>query len=113
MIKRLFAIGFIFTGVSVAWMVLAGATYTRTHTADSSLKSRVAQLWGAPQVQLPPHIATEEKIQRKVESTENGKKVEVSKKKYLCNVGLGDVGVHNQPRRDRRSRLQSHLQLVP
>ncbi len=76
MIKRLFAIGFIFIGVSVAWMVLAGATYTRTHTADSSLKSRVAQLWGAPQVQLPPHIATEEKIQRKVESTENGKKVE-------------------------------------
>ncbi len=76
MIKRLFAIGFIFGGVSVAWMILAGATSTRTHSADSSLKSRVSQLWGAPQAQLPPHISTEEKIRRKVESVENGNKVE-------------------------------------
>ncbi len=28
MIKRLLAIGFIFVCVSIAWMVLAGATYT-------------------------------------------------------------------------------------
>ncbi len=76
MIKRLFAIGFIFACVSVAWMILAGATSTRTNSADSSLKSRVSQLWGAPQAQLPPHIVTEEKIRRKVESVENGNKVE-------------------------------------
>ncbi len=76
MIKRLFAIGFIFACVSVAWMILAGATSTRTHSADSSLKSRVSQLWGAPQAQLPPQVATEEKIRRKIESVENGNKVE-------------------------------------
>ena len=76
MIKRLFAIGFIFVCVSIAWMILAGATSTRTNSADSSLKSRVSQLWGAPQAQLPPHIVTEEKIRRKVESVENGNKVE-------------------------------------
>jgi inner membrane protein involved in colicin E2 resistance len=56
MIKKLLAIGFIFISVSVAWMVLAGATSTRTHSADASLKSRVAQLWGAPQTQEPPAV---------------------------------------------------------
>ena len=76
MIKRLFAIGFIFACVSVAWMILAGATSSRTNSADSNLKSRVAQLWGAPQAQLPPQVATEEKIRRKIESVENGNKVE-------------------------------------
>ncbi len=76
MTKRLCAIGFIFVCVSVAWMILAGATSTRTHSADSSLKSRVSQLWGAPQAQLPPLVATEEKVRRKVESIENGTKIE-------------------------------------
>jgi len=76
MTKRLFAIGFIFGCVSVAWMILAGATSSRTHSADSSLKSRVSQLWGAPQAQLPPQVTTEEKVRRKVESIENGNKVE-------------------------------------
>ena len=76
MIKRLFAIGFIFACVSVAWMILAGATSSRTRSADSSLKSRVSQLWGAPQTQLPPLVGTEDKVRRRVESVENGVKVE-------------------------------------
>ena len=75
MIKRLFAIGFIFCCVSVAWFVLAGATSTRTNSADSSLKSRVAQLWGAPQTQLPPSIVAWEMATKKVESLEDGKKI--------------------------------------
>ena len=76
MIKRLFAIGFIFTGVSVAWLVLAGATSSRTHSADSNLKSRVSQLWGTAQTQLPPQVTTEEKVRRRVDSVENGVKAE-------------------------------------
>ena len=75
MIKRLFAIGFIFCCVSVAWFILAGATSTRTNSADSSLKSRVAQLWGAPQTQLPPSIVAWEMATKKVESLEDGKKI--------------------------------------
>ena len=75
MIKRLFAIGFIFACVSVAWMILAGATYTRTNAADASLKSRVAQLWGAPQAQLPPQVTAWEMVSKKVESLEDGKKI--------------------------------------
>lgn len=75
MIKRLFAIGFIFACVSVAWFMLAGATLTRTNSADSSLKSRVAQLWGAPQAQLPPSVVAWEIVTRKAESLEDGKKI--------------------------------------
>ncbi len=75
MIKRLLAIGFIFCCVSVAWFVLAGATYKRTHMADASLNSRVAQLWGAPQTQLPPVITASETVTKKVESVEDGKKI--------------------------------------
>ena len=75
MIKRLFAIGFIFACVSVAWMILAGVTYSRTNSADASLKSRVAQLWGAPQLQLPPQISAFEMVTKKVESLEDGKKI--------------------------------------
>ncbi len=75
MIKRLFAIGFIFCCVSVAWFILAGATYKRTHAADASLKSRVAQLWGAPQAQMPPVITASETVTKKVESLEDGKKI--------------------------------------
>lgn len=75
MIKRLFAIGFLFACVSVAWFMLAGATSSRTYQADASLKSRVAQLWGAPQAQLPPVITASETVTQKVESLEDGKKI--------------------------------------
>lgn len=75
MIKRFFAIGFIFACVSVAWMILAGVTYNRTNSADASLKSQVAQLWGAPQVQMPPQISAFEIMIKKVESLEEGKKI--------------------------------------
>lgn len=89
MVKKLLAIGFIFVCVSVAWMVLAGATYTRTNSADSSLKSRVSQLWGAPQMQLPPLAAWEEKTRKKIETVEQGIKVE----KYVDDVIVHRVAI--------------------
>ena len=55
--------------------MLAGATSSRTYQADASLKSRVAQLWGAPQAQLPPVITASETVTQKVESLEDGKKI--------------------------------------
>ncbi len=75
MIKRLFAIGFIFSCVSIAWFILASTTSSRTYSADASLKSRVAQLWGAPQAQMPPTVTASETVLKKVESTEDGKKI--------------------------------------
>ena len=75
MIKRLFAIGFIFACTSIAWFILAGTTSSRTFSADSSLKQRVSQLWGAPQAQLPPAISAYEFVTKRIESLEDGKKV--------------------------------------
>ena len=43
---RLFAIGFIFVCVSIAWGILGGTIYRRTDAADSRLQSQVVGLWG-------------------------------------------------------------------
>lgn len=75
MIRRLTAIGAIFCCTSIAWMVLAGATTSRTHNADSTLRLRVERLWGAPQTQLPPAVKASHKVVRRVESLEDGKKI--------------------------------------
>lgn len=75
MIARLIAIGFIFICASLAWFMLAGATATRTYTADKSLRGQVESVWGAPQVQQPPIVTWTERTSRKVESVVDGKKV--------------------------------------
>src|SRR5688572_28891899 len=75
MIARLVAIGFIFICTSLAWFLLAGATATRTYTADKTLRGQVENVWGAPQVQQPPTVTWTERTSRKVESVEDGKKV--------------------------------------
>jgi hypothetical protein len=75
MIARLIAIGFIFICTSVAWFVLAGVTTTRTYVADKNLRRQVESVWGAPQAQQPPSVTWTERVPRKVESLEDGKKV--------------------------------------
>jgi hypothetical protein len=75
MVRRLAAIGVIFACTSLAWMMLAGATSSRTHTADSTLRSRVERLWGAPQTQLPPAVKASHRVVKRVESLEDGKKI--------------------------------------
>lgn len=75
MIKRLLAIGIIFGCTSVAWFVLAGVTSGRTYVADGNLRSQVERLWGAPQAQLPPSVTAIQRVPKKVESEEDGKKV--------------------------------------
>lgn len=69
------AIGFIFGCSTIAWWVLAGVTSGRTHTADSSLRTQVERLWGAPQAQLPPTVTATQRVSKKVESLEDGKKI--------------------------------------
>jgi hypothetical protein len=75
MIKRLFAIGFIFACTSIAWGILAGVTAGRTHLADSGLRSRVQHLWGMPQVQQPPVAIGILRAMKKQERLEDGKKI--------------------------------------
>jgi len=57
MIKRLFAIGFIFICTAVAWAILAGVTTQRTRDADAGARGRVEKIWGASQRQRPPQIS--------------------------------------------------------
>ncbi|MGB3544638.1 inner membrane CreD family protein, partial [Rubrivirga sp.] len=57
MLKRLFAIAFIFTSCSVAWMVLGGTVVHRTEVSDNTLRSDVGELWGGPQTQRAPTLS--------------------------------------------------------
>src|SRR5262249_891181 len=50
---RLFAIGLIFAGASVAWMILGGTISSRTGNAGDRLGPEVISTWGSAQKQSP------------------------------------------------------------
>jgi Inner membrane protein CreD len=52
--KRLLAIGFIWLGCAMAWMVLASTVIFRGGESSGALKHEVRLLWGPPMVQPPP-----------------------------------------------------------
>ena len=54
MIKRLFAIAFIFACCSLAWVFLGSTVVHRTQTSGASAHSAVGEMWGGPQVQRAP-----------------------------------------------------------
>jgi len=54
MLKRIFAISFIYICTSVAWFFLSATMLIRTETQDSGLKRTVSQLWGTEQIQQAP-----------------------------------------------------------
>jgi inner membrane protein involved in colicin E2 resistance len=73
--KRIIPIAFIFICTSIAWAVLGGTIFSRTYSLDEIAQNRVASTWGAPQNQAPPIASFKEFVERKEESTENGKKI--------------------------------------
>ena len=75
MIKRLFALGFIFACTSVAWFVLGGTLFARTYNSDSDLRHRVERIWGTQQQQNSPSASYVIRKQRKETSIVEGKKV--------------------------------------
>jgi hypothetical protein len=52
--KRLLAIGFIWFGCAVAWMILGSTILVRTGDSSSALMDEVHGLWGPPMQQAPP-----------------------------------------------------------
>lgn len=52
--KTLLAVGFIWVGCVVAWVVLGSAIVMRTGETTAALHSGVQALWGPPRVQVPP-----------------------------------------------------------
>jgi inner membrane protein involved in colicin E2 resistance len=83
MTKHIIAIGLIFICTTVAWSVLGTTIFSRTYSFDESLKGRVMSIWGAPHVQKPPKATTTKEVAKKVEVSENGKKVIRTEKDYL------------------------------
>jgi Inner membrane protein CreD len=69
--SRLVAIGFIYCGLTVAWMVLGGTLVHRTGEFDGRLAHEVSQLWGGSHDQhapgaavLRPRLVTEEREEK-------------------------------------------------
>jgi len=54
--KRLIAIGFIWLGCAVAWVVLGSAVVVRSGEASSEMTQEVQKLWGPPMQQMPPRV---------------------------------------------------------
>lgn len=52
--KRLVAIGVIWLGCAIAWLVLGSALVVRSGEASSEITHEVQKLWGPPMHQLPP-----------------------------------------------------------
>ncbi|HKY06587.1 MAG TPA: inner membrane CreD family protein [Candidatus Binatia bacterium] len=83
MFRQIAAIVIIFFCAAVAWSILGTTIFHRTYSFDESLKGRVASIWGAPHVQMPPKASTTKETSRKVESIENGKTVVRTEKDYI------------------------------
>ncbi|MCA1634832.1 MAG: inner membrane CreD family protein [Acidobacteria bacterium] len=73
--KRIIAIVVIFLFAAAAWGILGATIFSRTYSSDGALKDRVVTLWGAPHKQTPPAASFQKLNTKKVESTENGKKM--------------------------------------
>jgi hypothetical protein len=56
MLKRLVAIGVIFCGAGLAWMILGATLAARTIDSDSSQKERLSSQWGSDLKQPPPEV---------------------------------------------------------
>jgi inner membrane protein involved in colicin E2 resistance len=54
LIRRIFAIVFIFFCTTVAWMILGTTIYSRTGLSNQQLQGHVASTWGTAQEQSPP-----------------------------------------------------------
>ena len=72
MVKRILAIGVIFAGTSVAWMILGGTIFARTDQSRARLDGAVASTWGAPHHQRAPHAIGEGQVARTVQRIEDG-----------------------------------------
>ena len=86
MVKRIIAIVLIFLFAAAAWGILGATIFSRTYSSDGALKDRVVTLWGAPHKQMPPAASFQKLNTKKVESTENGKKIVRTEEEKITTV---------------------------
>ncbi len=71
---RLFAVGVIWLGCCIAWVILGSSLVVRTRQSSGELTGEVRRLWGPPGEQAPPRATYEERRQiRALEPEEPGK----------------------------------------
>jgi inner membrane protein involved in colicin E2 resistance len=75
LIRRIFAIVFIFFCTSVAWMILGTTIYSRTGSSNEQLQGHVASTWGAAQEQNPPSAGYKKTEISPVTEQDHGKTV--------------------------------------
>jgi len=56
MIRRIFAISFIFACTALGWIILASTLILRTDKQDEKLRTAVGQLWGNKLIQQAPLV---------------------------------------------------------
>src|SRR5579862_5030768 len=73
MVKRLFAIAFIFACASICWLILGGTISARANSSSNRLRGRVQSVWGAPHTQVSAHASYDLPVSYVENITENGK----------------------------------------
>lgn len=68
MVKRIFAIAFIFACTAAGWLLLGATIFQRTESSDQHLRGRVGSTWGTAQAQQAPTAYIERIEQRVVEA---------------------------------------------
>src|SRR5215469_12687297 len=86
-IKKIFAIAFVFVCTTIAWMILGGTIFQRTYGQDEDLKSKVSSTWGTAQSQSPPSAMYKRETEVERETLQYGK-VETSVQKLTENIPL-------------------------
>jgi inner membrane protein involved in colicin E2 resistance len=56
MLKNIFALGVIFCGAALAWLILGATLVQRTQTSDEAQSAKLSSQWGSPQTQPAPQI---------------------------------------------------------
>jgi hypothetical protein len=108
MVKRLFAVAFIFCCTSAAWMILGGTIMSRTGSTTDRLRDHVQSIWGAPHVQVSPSAEYSLPVKYVETVTENGVQKVVEKTRldsYSIRPDSSDIAVELQSEHRRKGLL--------
>jgi len=108
MVKRLFAVAFIFCCTSAAWMILGGTIMSRTGSTTDRLRDHVQSIWGAPHVQTAPSAEYSLPVNYVETVTENGVQRVIAKTRldyYTVRPDSSDIAVDLQSENRRKGLL--------
>src|SRR5580698_4157799 len=108
MVKRLFAVAFIFCCTSAAWMILGGTIMSRTGSTTDRLRDHVQSIWGAPHAQMSPSAEYSLPVKYVETVTENGAQKVVEKTRldeYSIRPDSSDIAVGLQSENRRKGLL--------